>query len=218
MRGISFVKTAPIVSIPSDSGVTSSSKMSFTSPPKIPPCIAAPTATASSGFTPFEPSLPKISFTVCITLGIRVDPPTKSTSSIFDASIPASANALRQGSLVRSSKSSVICSNFARVNVFCKCLGPDASAVIKGRLISVDDCDESSIFAFSAASRKRCKAMRSFDKSMPVSALNSSVSQLIILRSKSSPPKWVSPFVDFTSNTPSPNSSMEISKVPPPKS
>ena len=36
--------------------------------------------------------------------------------------------------------------------------------------------------------------------------------------SKSSPPRKVSPFVDLTSNTPSPISSTETSKVPPPRS
>src|SRR5690606_40792811 len=34
----------------------------------------------------------------------------------------------------------------------------------------------------------------------------------------SSPPRWVSPLVESTSNTPSPSSRMEISKVPPPRS
>ncbi len=36
--------------------------------------------------------------------------------------------------------------------------------------------------------------------------------------SKSSPPNVVSPLVDLTSNTPSPNSKIDTSKVPPPKS
>ncbi len=36
--------------------------------------------------------------------------------------------------------------------------------------------------------------------------------------SKSSPPRNVSPFVDFTSNTPSPISRIEMSNVPPPRS
>ena len=40
----------------------------------------------------------------------------------------------------------------------------------------------------------------------------------MIFSSKSSPPKWVLPFVDLTSNTPSPNSRIETSNVPPPKS
>ena len=36
--------------------------------------------------------------------------------------------------------------------------------------------------------------------------------------SQSSPPSWVSPEVDLTSNTPSPSSSTDTSKVPPPRS
>lgn len=56
---ISFVKTPPIVSIPSDKGITSNNNTSFTSPDKTPPWIAAPTATTSSGFTPLEGAFPK---------------------------------------------------------------------------------------------------------------------------------------------------------------
>ncbi len=37
LRGISTVITPPSVSTPSESGVTSSSRMSFTSPPSTPP-------------------------------------------------------------------------------------------------------------------------------------------------------------------------------------
>ena len=87
-----------------------------------------------------------------------------------------------------------------------------------GKLISVDALELNSIFAFSAASFKRCKAIGSLRKSMFSSAMNSSANQLMITWSKSSPPKCVSPSVDFTSNTPSPNSSTETSNVPPPKS
>ena len=56
---MSFVITLPIVSIPKDKGVTSKSKTSLTSPVKTPPCIAAPTATTSSGLTPLLGFLPK---------------------------------------------------------------------------------------------------------------------------------------------------------------
>ena len=45
-------------------------------------------------------------------------------------------------------------SSLARVRVMAKCLGPDASMVMNGWLISVVMVPESSIFAFSAASRK----------------------------------------------------------------
>ena len=79
---ISFVITPPRVSMPSESGVTSSSSTSFTSPASTPPWIAAPTATTSSGFTVWFGSLPKSSFTFCCTSGMRVEPPTSTTSSI----------------------------------------------------------------------------------------------------------------------------------------
>ena len=51
--GMRTVLTPPKVSNPSERGVTSTSKMSDTlsSPPRTPPCIAAPIATTSSGFT-----------------------------------------------------------------------------------------------------------------------------------------------------------------------
>ena len=54
-----------------------------------------------------------------------------------------------------------------------RCLGPLASAVMNGRLMSVDMVLESSTFAFSAASRTRCMAIVSFFRSMPVWRMNS---------------------------------------------
>eukprot|EP00438_Fugacium_kawagutii_P028715 Skav229189 [mRNA] locus=scaffold1004:374078:375486:+ [translate_table: standard] len=77
---------------------------------------------------------------------------------------------------------------------------------------------ESSILAFSAASVKRCSACLSFRRSMPSVFWKSSASQSTITLSKSSPPKWVSPLVASTSQTPSPTSRTDTSKVPPPKS
>ena len=56
---ISGVATPPRVSIPKVSGVTSNNKTSVVSPDKTEPCMAAPTATASSGFKSFLASLPK---------------------------------------------------------------------------------------------------------------------------------------------------------------
>ena len=60
---ISFVVTAPSVSIPNESGVTSNNKTSLTSPERTPPCMAAPIATASSGLTSFLGSTPKNALT-----------------------------------------------------------------------------------------------------------------------------------------------------------
>ena len=72
-------------------------------------------------------------------------------------------------------------------------------------------------FAFSASFNLWSASLSVF-KSIPLSFLNSFARYSTIASSKSSPPKKVSPFVDLTSNTPSPISKIEISNVPPPKS
>ena len=215
---MSFVITPPRVSIPSDNGVTSSNSTSFTSPVRTPPWIEAPIATTSSGFTPFEGSFLKKSRTMFWMAGIRVEPPTKITSSMSLTLMPASAKALRHGSIVAWMRSSHNCSNLALESLRTKCLGPLCVAVIYGRLISVSVDADNSIFAFSAASFNLWSDIGSLRRSMFSSFMNSSASQLMILSSKSSPPRWVLPFVDFTSNTPSPSSRIEISNVPPPRS
>ena len=97
---ISFVITPPIVSIPTDNGTTSSNTTSLTSPLSTPPWIAAPTATTSSGFTPFDGALPKNFSTICCTAGIRVEPPTRITSSMSEVDMPASLKAFWQGTMV----------------------------------------------------------------------------------------------------------------------
>ena len=109
-----------------------------------------------------------------MTLGMRVMPPTRTTSSTSLAVIPASFSAARQGSMVRWIRSSTRPSSFARVSFVTRCFGPEASAVMKGRLTSVSLDEDSSIFAFSAASFSRCSASRSLRRSMPCSRWNSS--------------------------------------------
>ena len=64
-------------------------------------------------------------------------------------------------------------SSLARFTVMVRCLGPVASAVMNGRLMSVDIVLDSSTFAFSAASRTRCVAIVSFFRSIPVWRWNS---------------------------------------------
>ncbi len=134
-----------------------------------------------------------------------------------ETSTPASLITWWKGDLVRSSRSSVNFWNSDLVSLRCRWSGPSAVAVMKGRLISVSGTDDSSILAFSAASLSRCSAIRSLPRSTPVSFLNPVTSHSITLSSQSSPPRWVSPEVAFTSNTPSPISSSETSKVPPPE-
>ena len=64
----------------------------------------------------------------------------------------------RTGAVVLSTRSPTSCSSFDRVSVMTRCFGPDWSAVMNGRLISVCCVLLSSIFAFSAASLRRCSA------------------------------------------------------------
>ena len=125
-----LVITPPSVSIPKLSGVTSNNRTSLRSPPNTAPWIAAPTATASSGLTSLRGALPNSFSTSSWTLGIRVCPPTRITSSISAAVTPASFIAMRQGSNERWIKSSTRDSSFDLVIFTTKCFGPEASAVI----------------------------------------------------------------------------------------
>ena len=180
--------------------------------------MAAPNATHSSGLMSFWGSLPIKVLTKFCTAGIRVEPPTKRTLSMSDAERFASFKASFTGPSVFLTRSAVNSSNFARERSMFKCKGPSAVAVMKGRLMLVLMVEESSFFAFSAASFKRCKLMRSAFKSTPFSFLKLSAIQSMIFSSKSSPPNLLLPRVDCTSKTPSESSKMETSKVPPPKS
>src|SRR3989449_3092517 len=113
---------------------------------------------------------------------------------------------------------SISCSSFARVSFFSRCRGCPPFCEMNGRLIVVSSVLESSIFAFSPASRIRCIACRSFETSVPDSALNSDTIQFTRALSMSMPPRAVSPLVEMTSNTPSPISIRVTSNVPPPRS
>ena len=124
----------------------------MTSPLRTPAWIAAPTATTSSGLTPWCGSLPISSLTFSCTAGMRVMPPTSTTWSIFAGSSPASASACFVGPTVRSSRSCTSSLSFARVSCRSRCFGPSGVAVMNGRLICVVIVEVSSIFAFSAAS------------------------------------------------------------------
>src|SRR3954463_8372440 len=212
---MSLVMTPPLVSMPSVSGVTSSRSTSLTSPASTPAWMAAPTATTSSGLTPRCGSLPVSSLTFSWTEGMRVMPPTSTT---WSTSTPASVSACLVGPTVRSSRSFVSSLSLERDRRMSRCLGPDWSAVTNGSEICVSCVVDSSTLAFSAASNSRCSAILSCDRSMPWEALNSATIQSTIDLSKLSPPRWLSPAVDLTSNTPSPSSSTDTSNVPPPRS
>jgi hypothetical protein len=67
LRGMMVSIKPPMVSIPNDSGVTSSSKISLRLPAKTSACMAAPRATTSSGFTSSCTGRPKNSATIFLT-------------------------------------------------------------------------------------------------------------------------------------------------------
>ena len=98
LRSMTLVITPPSVSSPSDSGVTSSSTTSSTSPLSTPAWSAAPIATTSSGLTVMFGSLPPVSRrTSSWTAGMRVEPPTRITSSMSSAVSLASDSACSTG-------------------------------------------------------------------------------------------------------------------------
>ena len=117
LRSMSRVITPPLVSMPSDRGVTSRSSTSFTSPTRTPAWTAAPMATTSSGLTFLEGSRPAISLASSTTAGIRVEPPTRITWSTSPRVSPASFTACSNGVRQRASRSAVSSWNFARLSV-----------------------------------------------------------------------------------------------------
>mmetsp|Transcript_2902 Transcript_2902/g.4769 ORF Transcript_2902/g.4769 Transcript_2902/m.4769 type:complete len:229 (+) Transcript_2902:846-1532(+) len=180
--------------------------------------MAAPIATTSSGLTPRDGAFPKKPSTFSCTLGMRDMPPTRITSFTSLVEIPASLMHFSHGPIVLCTRESTMPSNCAFEIFTLRCLGPVASAVMKGSETSVCASPSSSRFAFSAASRSRCMARLSPERSIDDSRLNSLSRCLSSSSSKSSPPSSVSPFVDLTSKTPPEISRIDTSKVPPPRS
>ena len=173
---ISGSLTPPRVSIPSVRGVTSRSTMSLvTSPAIIPAWMAAPMATASIGSTPDSAPLPTTSLTNRLTMGILVGPPTITILCMSEAASFASSSALSMDGLHRSTMGEMRSSSLARVILSSRFFAPeDGSCEIKGRLMSVSITVDSSILAFSEASRILVIAVLSVDRSTPSFFLNSS--------------------------------------------
>ena len=130
---------------------------------------------------------------------------------------------LRNGSLVRSSRSAVICWNCARVSFSSRWIGPFSVIDRYCSEIVVAVELDSSFFACSAASRSRCMAILSLDRSTPVCIFTVLTRWSTTRWSQSSPPRWLSPEVARTWMVEKPSSSLptssrETSKVPPPRS
>ena len=117
LRGTMRSTSPPMVSKPSDSGITSSSSRS---PLGLLPAswlawIAAPSATTSSGFRLVSGGLPKNSATACCTCGMRVAPPTITTPLTSSRSSLASRSALRVATRVRAVSAAVTASKSPRL-------------------------------------------------------------------------------------------------------
>ena len=94
---------------------------------------AAPNATASSGFMDLLSALPlKKSYNNSYTFGIRVDPPTNTTSSIYDLETPESVRTLSTCGIHYLKRSIISSSNLALVIVIVKSsFSPNASTSIE---------------------------------------------------------------------------------------
>ncbi len=200
------------------------SRTSLRSPFMTPACSAAPTATTSSGLTPLLGSLPPVSsVTTSDTAGMRVEPPTRTTWSMSFTEMPASRMTWWNGAFTRSSSDCVICWNCARVNLVSRWMGPFSLIERYCSEMLVLVADDSSFLACSAASRRRCSAILSFDRSTPVVFFTSVTRCATIAASQSSPPRRLSPAVARTSMVEKPSSSLptsrrDTSNVPPPRS
>ena len=131
VASMSLVITPPMVSIPRESGVTSSRSTSFTSPVSTPPWMAAPMATTSSGFTRAVGLFAKELFYYFADL--RNAGRTTYHDHFVDlgslqAGILQGLAARLQRALNEASRQG--CSNLARVSFFTRCLGTPSTAVM----------------------------------------------------------------------------------------
>src|SRR6266849_6618198 len=124
-------------------------------------------ATASSGWTPFEGALPNTCVSLFWTTGIRVCPPTSSSSSTRAGSSCASFITRWRISMVRSTSGVVSSSSSLRVKTKSMFSGwPCAVMVTNGTLNGACSRDERSIFTRSARSLIRCIATGSVARSI----------------------------------------------------
>ncbi len=185
-----------MVSMPRESGVTSSSSMSFTPLSRMSACTAAPSATTSIGIEfGVRARARNIRSTVLRTSGMRVEPPTSTTSSISAGVSFASASANFTGAMVRvddrrNQSFEFRARNFADDTCLpsgsgnCTVVFPALGKIVFGanqRLAQFLD-------AFAAAVEVHAETFANFRRApAPCSAL-----------SMSSPPRCVSPLVEST--------------------
>jgi len=211
--------TLPAVSIPTESGATSTRRTSLMRLDldyvRIAAWIAAPYATASSGLIDLFGSLPlKKSLRIETTFGILVEPPTRTISSISLFDTFASVSTCSTGGM-HCLKYELQSSSNLDLVIFIRKSYPSASVST-----SMEDSneEESMRFARSHYVRRRLIALGFPRISIFVFLRKFSAQNSTSLLSKSSPPRCVSPAVAMTSNKSPSIESKETSKVPPPRS
>jgi len=218
LRRMILSVTPPATSIPRDSGVTSSSSISLVisePPPRIFACTAAPSATTSSGFRPVCGTRLNRSCTRRRTLGMRVEPPTSTTSSICSGFRPASFERLFAGADGTVDDGlDHLPETFERN--FAPIFSPAGQIDVELRRGLRGKRNLRFNYGFADAghgfSVRRASVRRSSPKSPRMSSSATAISRL----SMSSPPKCVSPLVATTSKMPSCSLRIEMSKVPRP--
>ena len=211
LRAITRSTSPPMVSRPSDSGITSSSSHSSSAvrlPASRLACMAAPSATTWSGSRLIRGSLPNRSATMRRTMGMRVAPPTMTTPLTSSAARLASRSARRALDSVRATSGRARASKCSRVSASDSVRPPDSVAASSACCASV----RASRAWRAATSKARWSSGRRSE------SLRSFTAHATMAASKSSPPSAVSPPVAMTSNTPLDRRRMEMSNVPPPRS
>src|SRR5882762_1605429 len=137
--------------MPSESGVTSSNSMFFTPWSRMLAWTAAPSATTSSGFSSMCGLRPKNSWTVRRISGVRVVPPTRTTSSMSAGLSCASASACLTGPIVRSTTGRIRASSAPRVK---SCV--NTSPFGNGKRSVADSASERRCFTSMRALRSSC--------------------------------------------------------------
>ena len=175
LRSIRRVNTPPSVSMPSDSGVTSSSRTSLTSPFSTPAWIAAPTATTSSGLTRAVRLLAEELLHRLDDLGHAghaADQDDLVDLGRLEAGILEGVAAGLDRPLDQIVDQRL---ELGAGQLDVEMLRPGLVGGDEGQVdLGLHRRADSSILAFSAASFRRCRASRSLRRSMPCSFLNSS--------------------------------------------
>ncbi len=169
LRPITTDMRAPLTSMPSDSGVTSSSSSDLVAslpwPVRMAACTAAPYATASSGLMDLLSALPlKNAVSSACTLGMRVEPPTSTTSCTAFLAILLSFSTCSTGFIVDANRSAHSSSNLARVMVALKSLPSTKPSISTVACVAVDSVR----LARSHAVRKRRTARTFYSARQPL--------------------------------------------------